>query len=372
MFSELKKFLKKEAVLSISFILAVVSCFFVVPDAQYAGYVDTHTLMLLFALMVVMAGMKELGVFQRIGEGLLKKIHSERGIAFVLIFLCFISSMLITNDVALITFVPLALLVLNMANMQSSVCLVITFMTIAANLGSMLTPIGNPQNLYLYAASGMTLGEFVKVMLPYTVSAAVLLTICSCIFFRGKKTDFTIYGQVGALEKKSLMFYLFLFAICLLNVAKILPITAVFVIIVAAVFIQNKKLFLKVDYSLLATFVCFFVFIGNMGRISVFRELLVQVIKGNERIVAVISSQVISNVPAALLLSGFTSEWKELLIGTNLGGLGTLIASMASLISYKQIAQEYPEKKGKYFGIFTVWNVVFLAVLLIVSNIFFK
>lgn len=370
MLSKLITFVKKEAVLSVSFVLAVISCFFVLPDAAYAGYVDTHTLMLLFALMAVMAGMKELGVFQRIGEGLLKKIQSERGIAFVLVFLCFVSSMLITNDVALITFVPLALLVLNMANMQEQVCPVVTFMTIGANLGSMLTPVGNPQNLYLYGVSQMTLGNFVKVMLPYTLCAAFLLAVCCILLFKGKKTEITWKEQGDRLERKSLLFYVLLFVLCLLNVAKVLPIAVVFVIITAAVWIQNKKLFLKVDYSLLATFVCFFIFIGNMGRIPAFRELLMSVIEGNERIVAVFSSQVISNVPAALLLSGFTSEWKELLIGTNLGGLGTLIASMASLISYKQIAQNYPEKKSNYFRTFTLWNVVFLVVLLIAGKLF--
>lgn len=368
-------FLKKETVLSISFILAVLSCFLVFPDAEYAGYVDMHTILILFCLMAVMAGLKELGLFQQIGESLLKKFQSQRGIVFVLVFLCFISSMFITNDVALITFVPLAILMMGMANMNSTACFTITLMTIAANLGSMLTPIGNPQNLYLYSVSKMPLTEFLLLMLPCTLSAAVLLLLC--IFF-GYKSEQAVTAsgiaetksdnkKAPVLNRSKLIFYLVLFVLCLLCVADILSVYILFVIILIAVFIENKKLLLNIDYSLLATFVCFFIFIGNMGRLPAFRNFIQMILDGRARLVSVAISQVISNVPAALLLSGFTNEWKELIIGTNLGGLGTLIASMASLISYKQLAAQYPEKKGKYLLVFTLWNVVFLAVLYPVS-----
>lgn len=179
---KIKAFIKKETVLVIAGILAVLSCFFVKPDKEYLSYIDFHTILILFCLMVVMAGLKNLGLFQKMGEVLLKKFHSERGIFFVLVFLCFGSSMFITNDVALITFVPLAILVLNMAKLKEKVCLTVTFMTIAANLGSMLTPIGNPQNLYLYGKSGISLGSFLILMLPLTIAAAVLLKIISVKF----------------------------------------------------------------------------------------------------------------------------------------------------------------------------------------------
>jgi len=363
MFKIILSFLKKEIVLTISGILAIISCFFVLPDFEYAGYIDFHTILILFCLMAVMAGLKDIGLFQRVGELLLKKFHSERGIVIVLVFLCFISSMFITNDVALITFVPLALLIMTMAKMEYSLCLIITLMTIAANLGSMLTPIGNPQNLYLYSVSGMSLGSFLLLMLPYTLIAAVLLLFIIILRFHSSEIDFTFPENQDKLNRKRIAYYLILFLLCLLSVAKICPIGLLFFIIFVAVLIDKRKLLLQIDYSLLATFIFFFIFIGNMGRFPVFRDFLSSILEGHERLVAVLSSQIISNVPAALLLSGFTDKWSALIIGTNLGGLGTLIASMASLISYKQLAQNYPDKKGKYMLVFTLWNIIFLVVL---------
>ena len=363
MFKNILSFLKKEIVLMISGILALISCFFVFPDEEYIGYINFHTILILFCLMAVMEGLKDIGLFQRIGETLLDKFQSERGIAIVLVFLCFIGSMFITNDVALITFVPLALLIMTMAKMEASLCMIITLMTIAANLGSMLTPIGNPQNLYLYSTSGISLISFLGLMLPYTLVAAFLLMVSIFIKYKSKDITFVLPAGRHALNKKRIAYYLMLFVLCLLAVAKIIPISILFVIVFVAVFIDNRKLLKKIDYCLLATFIFFFIFIGNMGRLTLFCDFLTSILEGNEMLVAILSSQVISNVPAALLLSGFTNKWAALIIGTNLGGLGTLIASMASLISYKQLAANYPEKKGKYMVLFTVWNIVFLAVL---------
>lgn len=366
----LLSFLKKEAVLTISGILAVISCFFVTPDAAYAGYIDMHTILILFCLMAVMAGLKDIGLFQTIGETLLRRIHSERQVVMVLVFLCFASSMLITNDVALITFVPLAILILKMAGMETSLCFIITLMTIAANLGSMLTPIGNPQNLYLYSTSNMALVDFLLLMLPYTLLAGVLLLVCIWLRFGSTKTEVQISQSSSSLNRFRLIYYLILFVLCLLAVAKVCPIWILFLIVLAAVIKDKWKLLLKIDYSLLATFIFFFVFIGNMGRFPAFREFLMGILQGHVKLVAVLSSQVISNVPAALLLSGFTNEWNALIIGTNLGGLGTLIASMASLISYKQVAQNYPKSKGRYLLVFTLWNLIFLVVLYVSSVLF--
>ena len=356
-------FLKKEIVLTISGLLALCSCFLVHPDSQYMAYIDWHTILILFCLMAVMAGFKDIGLFQYTGETLLKKIQSERGVVCVLVFLCFLSSMFITNDVALITFIPLALLILNMAKMEHSLCYIITLMTIAANLGSMLTPIGNPQNLYLYSSSGLSLGNFIMLMLPYTVIAAVLLLICIFARFRKCSIPVKLETQANTMNLRRILYYGFLFVICLLAVAKICPIELLFGITLTAVIIDNRKLLLNIDYSLLLTFIFFFIFIGNMGRFPVFRTFLMAVLAGRVTLVAVLSSQIISNVPAALLLSGFTNDWNSLIIGTNLGGLGTLIASMASLISYKQLAQNHPDAKGKYMAIFTLANIVFLIIL---------
>lgn len=356
-------YLKKEIVLTISGILAIASCFLVHPDSKYAGYIDWHTILILFCLMAVMAGFKDIGLFQYTGETLLKKITSERGVVCVLVFLCFISSMFITNDVALITFIPLALLILNMAKMKDSLCYIISLMTIAANLGSMLTPIGNPQNLYLFSASGLSPGSFLLLMLPYTLIAAVLLLICIFVRFRNCNISVELGTDTNKMNLKRIVYYGLMFVICLLAVAKICPIELLFVIIFIAVIADNRKLLLHIDYNLLLTFIFFFIFIGNMGRYPAIRTFLMTILAGRVTPVAVLSSQVISNVPAALLLSGFTNDWNALIIGTNLGGLGTLIASMASLISYKQLAQNHPDVKGKYMGVFTIMNILFLIIL---------
>ena len=363
MINHIITFLKKEIVLTISGILAICSCFLVRPDLEYAGYIDWHTILILFCLMAVMSGLKDIGLFQFTGESLLKKITSERGVVSVLVFLCFLSSMFITNDVALITFVPLALLILSMAKMENSICYIIALMTIAANLGSMLTPIGNPQNLYLYSTSGLSLGNFLVLMLPFTVISGILLFIGIFIRFKGSSVNVNLPENNTAMNSKRILYYGVLFLLCLLAVAKICPIEILFVVICIAVLIDNHRLLLEIDYSLLLTFIFFFVFIGNMGRFPAFRDFLSSILEGRVTLVSVLSSQVISNVPAALLLSGFTNDWNSLIIGTNLGGLGTLIASMASLISYKQLAQNYPDQKGKYMAVFTVSNIIFLIIL---------
>ncbi len=356
-------FVRQETVLSAAAVLAVISCFFVKPDREYLGYVDFRTLILLFCLMAVMEGMKELGVFRFLSACLLERVGSARGVAVCLVSLCFLGSMIITNDVSLVTFVPFALLALEMAHMEKYLCVTVTLMTIAANLGSMLTPIGNPQNLYLYARSGMSAAGFLALMAPWSALAALMLAAGTMFSFRGEAVRCQMEKPKKP-ERGRLTLYLALFAVCLLTVSGVLPEWALLVVILTAVFADQRELLARVDYGLLLTFVAFFVFIGNMGRLPQFCSFLESFLTGHERIAAVAASQVISNVPAALLLSGFTSQWKELIIGTNLGGLGTLIASMASLISYKQIAVRHPEKKGRYLAVFTAWNVGFLAILL--------
>lgn len=356
-------FFKKETVLGVAFLLAIFSCFLIKPDAAYLNYLDWHTLIVLFCLMAVMAGLKQQAFFEYIGEALLQKIQTKRSLVLTLVFLCFFSSMLITNDVALLTFVPLALLVLRLAKMQASVCLVITLMTIASNLGSMLTPIGNPQNLYLYSISGFSLPQFVAVLLPYTLLAAFGLVISVWLFFPKQVLTVKVNPNQLQLNPRKLAYYWGLFLVCLLSVAKILPPLELLLVILLAILFENRQLLGQVDYSLLLTFVCFFIFIGNLARVDAFSHLIQHVLDQNVRGVAILVSQIISNVPAALLLAGFSHDYQSLLIGTNLGGLGTLIASMASLISYKQLVANYPEQKGRFLLIFSLWNIIFLALL---------
>lgn len=364
--NKLLSFLKTETILVAALILAVISCFLVPPDMGYTQYIDTHTLALLFSLMAVMAGFQKAGIFDKISSIILSHTGSQKGLSFVLVSLCFFGSMLITNDVALITFVPLGILVLKTAKMESSLPVVVTLMTIAANLGSMLTPIGNPQNLYLYTLSGLSLWQFLQITAPYTILCAILLVV-GVLGLPTQKGSLRIQMNQPTISLNHSILYFILFVLALFCVAGLLSVWILLAVVVVSVALLDRTVLKKVDYSLLATFAAFFVFIGNMGRMSAFHDFVQNIVLGNEQITAVVASQIISNVPAALLLSGFTHEWAQLIIGTNLGGLGTLIASMASLISYKQIASQYPHQKGRYLLIFSLWNIGFLAVLLIFS-----
>ena len=352
-------FLKKETVLCIAAVLAVISVFFTPPSAEYVAYIDFKTLALLFCLMAIMAGLREIGVFSSLANALLERTKNFRTVSLVLIMLCFFTSMLITNDVALITFVPFAIEVVKKSGKTNFAVPVIVLQTIAANLGSMLTPVGNPQNLYLYSLSGMSLSGFIMLVLPYTLVAFVLLIIAN---FTVKSSKVEYETEKSAFSIKLTIFYILLFLLCMLTVANVLAYWITFAVVTALIIVINKKLLLKIDYSLLFTFIFFFIFIGNMSNVEVFRNAVSNLLGGREILLSVASSQVISNVPAAMLLSGFTDNIKYLIIGTNIGGLGTLIASMASLISYKIFVKEIPEQKKKYFWQFTLWNVIFLAI----------
>ena len=361
---------KREVVLCIAIVLAVVSAFFVHPDKGYIEYIDFRTLAILFCLMAVMAGLQKIGTFRFVAEKLLERVKNIKGLIFILVMLCFVFSMLITNDVALITFVPFTFIVLKMILDDKAEVLivpVVVMQTIAANLGSMLTPIGNPQNLYLYGKSGISFVDFIILMLPYTAVAFVLLGIwCVILPYKGSKTC-----QLNLQEKTSLssakgplLVYAGLFVFCILTVAHIIPYFITLLLVIIVLCIMDKEVLGKVDYSLLFTFVGFFVFVGNVGRIPEFHHFIQQIINGNEVVTSVVASQFMSNVPAALLLSRFTDKYSLLIVGTNLGGLGTLIASMASLISFKYIGKEYKHLRGKYLLCFTLSNLLFLAVFL--------
>ena len=367
--NKVKGFVKRETVLSAAVILAILSAMVIRPDREYGSYIDYKTIGLLFCLMTVMAGLQSLGVFKKAGERLLGYVKGPGAVSAVLVFLCFFFSMAITNDVALITFVPFAIAVLKMAGMEPLVLPVVVLQTIAANLGSMLTPVGNPQNLYLYSKAGLNAGRFMELMAPYTAVSFGMLVLCLAVVAAGNRMpgkERNGRGQ-GPIYLGRLGLYLFLFLLSLGCVARILPWQLLLAVVITGVWIADRSLFLAVDYSLLLTFCAFFVFIGNMGRVPAFCRFLGRILEGREIITCVGASQIISNVPAALLLSGFSGDYSALIVGTNLGGLGTLIASMASLISYKHIARMYPMEKGRYLGWFTVVNLLFLAVLLVLS-----
>lgn len=364
--NRISNFIKKEAVLCIALGLAVLSVFWQPVDREYLEYIDWDTLMLLFCLMAAMAGFQRLGVFQRIGDALLAAVTNTRSLLLILCFLPFFFSMFITNDVALITFVPFGMIVLQMCGKEKLVIPLVVLQTIAANMGSSLTPIGNPQNLYLYSKSGAKVGDFLLWMLPYTLVTRICIWL-AVLFQKKEQVDYKP-EKSGAVWGKKRKFYFIsyavLFLFCLLSVAKVLPPLVLFLMVLAFFLVADRKILWCIDYALLGTFIGFFIFIGNLGRLPAFRDFFAGILTGHETLAGVISSQVISNVPAALLLSGFTDKWESLVVGTNLGGLGTLIASMASLISYKQMVRQYPGLKGKYFLYFTLGNVGMLVILL--------
>lgn len=390
MFTKVKELFQKETVCCIAFLLAVISMCFVVPSKNYISYIDFRVLALLFCLMAVVRGFSSIGVFTRLGTMLLTHVHSLRMLSALFIFLCFFFSMLITNDVALITFVPFTILVLSMAEQKKFLIPVIVLETIAANLGSMLTPLGNPQNLYLYMISGLSIGAFVRIMLPYSFVSAILLLIF--ILFLPKDTVSTataantanstntvtasntsnvICEAVKARKNSRILFafYLILFLLCLLTVLHILPYQIMFLLVLTGFLLLDYRVLKDVDYFLLLTFLCFFIFIGNMKQISLVHELISKLLVHHEVLMGIGASQIISNVPAAILLSGFTDDYSALLIGVNLGGLGTLIASLASLISFKFYTNSNGNDTRRFLGIFTLYNVIFLGVLFVLSLI---
>ena len=356
--------LLREPVAFAAGLLAVISAFFVPPDREYLGYADLRTMGLLFSLMTVVAGLRSEGVLDQLAGALLNRTRSARSAVLVLSGLCFFGSMLLTNDVSLLAFVPLTFAVLERMNRKKLAGICICLQTLAANLGSMLTPSGNPQNLYLYGKSGLSFLDFLRLMAPYAAASAVLIVLSALLFVRGGE-KLTISPDTG--EKKPgwrAWLHGGLFLLCLLCVARVLPWQVAAIAVAAAALVFDRRALKQVDWMLLVTFLLFFILTGNLSRLEAFSNLLRRALSGREVLISVLASQVISNVPAALLLSGFTENLSALIIGVNLGGLGTLIASMASLISYRQIAAWDTSVRGRYFWLFTVMNVVFLLILL--------
>ncbi len=362
----IKQFVKNEIVLVIALILAVISSFFVHPDKKYISYIDFRTLSILLSLMLTMAGLQAKGIFRQVGELLVGKTKTILGVCVVLIFLSFVSSMFITNDVALLTFVPFTIVTLTIAGRKDLFIMVIVLETIAANLGSMTTPIGNPQNLYLYSKAQMDMISFLKLMLPYAIASAILLALFLVLKIKGSATisgEAKIYKR-GKREKLQVVMYAVAFLISIAVVARYLNYAIGLIIVVAMVLIIDRKTLLKADYSLLLTFIFLFIFIGNMKRIPLICDFLQGFVAKDEVLVSIVLSQVISNVPTAILCSGFTENIDKLIVGTNFGGLGTLIASMASLISFKQYGFTDGADKKTYILEFTKYNIIFLIIML--------
>lgn len=356
-------FVQKETILCIAIALALIFSMIVPPNLSYIAYVDWDTLFLLFSLMAVTKGFQKAGLFLYLGNHLIKRATTSRKMLFSLVFLPFISSMVITNDVSLLIFVPFGLTVLQMANQESLIVPLVVMQTVAANLGSMLTPMGNPQNLYLYTKFNLHFGQLCQLMLPYVLLSALCLTLL--ILFRRSTSVPMSFSPAKPPDPKCFLCSSVGFSLCLLGIFQTIPPILIALCIFIFLFFTDKSVLADLDYSLLGTFFALFIFIGNLGCIGDFQTFLASLLTNHVAPVAMLTSQVISNVPTALLLSGFTSQWQALMIGCNLGGLGSLIASMASLISYKVVAKEYPDQRKKYLLCFMVCNLCLGGLLLL-------
>ena len=362
MFHKLKSFFRAEMVLCIAALCALATMFLVPPDASYWAYIDWKVLCLLLCLMAVVAGFQECGAFRWLTARMLRGGPSGRALGVMLVWLPFFSAMVVTNDVALLVFVPFTLGLLLQAGCGSAAIPVLVLQTVAANLGSMATPVGNPQNLYLYAAYNLEAGEFFAVTLPLTAVSLIALTVAALPVLPKSIRAPEVREEKMAAGK--LAAYGVLFVICLLTVFRVLHFGIMTVIVLAGIAILDRHLLKKLDIALLATFVCFFIVSGNLGRMDAVRDFLQGLLGRNALLTAAGTSQVISNVPAAVLLSGFTAQWQALLEGVNIGGLGTPIASLASLITLKLYLRHPGANAGRFLAVFLAANIAGLVLLL--------
>ena len=354
---------KGEAVLLAAAVCAVISAFFVPPSAAYLSYIDLRVLCLLLCLMAVVASFQYCGVFVVLAQRLLAGRKSLRVLSLLLVLLPFFSSMLITNDVALITFVPFTLLILEMAGHRERIIPVVILQTVAANLGSMATPVGNPQNLFLCGAFSLSAGDFFGTLLPFTLLSLAALAV-GALLSPGHTVQVEFPEKAAIRSPRLLAVLTVLFLLCLLSVFRVLHYGILTAVVVATLLVLRRELLGKVDYCLLLTFVFFFIFAGNMGEIPALRELLAGWMEHSALLTSALASQVISNVPAAVLLAGFTSDWRGLLLGVDLGGLGTPIASLASLIALKFYLRSKDARPGAFLFKFSLVNFGGLILLL--------
>lgn len=355
------KFTKKNAVMFIAFFAALITSFFVPPDAEYLGYFDFRTLTCLFCVLAVVCALKNINFFYMLARKIIRLFKNTRMSILALVYITFLGSMLIANDMALLTFLPLGYYVLASTNKKKYMAFTFIIQNIAANLGGMLTPFGNPQNLYLYSKYEIDNFEFIGIMAPAFTLSVVLITLCCFIFVR--KEPLLISDEKLRLEPKRTLLYLALFALSIVIVFRGIPYWVGLIVVPPVLIFADRKALKAVDYGLLFTFVFFFVFAGNMARIGAVRDLFGFLLEKSTLIFSILSCQVISNVPSAILLSQFTGNYQELLVGVNIGGVGTLISSLASLITFREYVKHNPGKTGYYIAMFSAFNFGFLIIL---------
>lgn len=354
-------FAKKNTVMVIAMLAAFTTALAVPPDVKYIGYFDFKTLTCLFCVLAVVCALKNINFFYMLAQRIVVRFRTARLCVLALVYITFIGSMLIANDMALLTFLPLGYFVLKSTKKEKYMAFTFIMQNIAANLGGMLTPFGNPQNLYLYTKFNIPNGEFMSIMLPPFLLSVALITLCCLAFV--KSEEMSINDKMTEVEPRRAAVYMVLFALAVIIVFRWIPYWTGLLIIPPVLMKMDRKALRMVDYPLLMTFVFFFIFAGNMARIGFVRDFFSQILDQGTLLVSVISCQFISNVPSAILLSQFTENYRALLVGVNIGGAGTLIASLASLITFREYVKHYPEKTGKYIAEFSVFNFSFVIIL---------
>lgn len=361
-------FVKKNAVMCIALLAAIITSFIIPVDEEYLGYFDYKTLTCLFCVLAVVCALKNIQFFYMLARRVVQLFKNARMSVLALVYITFIGSMLIANDMALLTFLPLGYLVLTTTGKEKYMAFTFIMQNIAANLGGMLTPFGNPQNLYLYTKFNIPNMEFMSIMLLPFVISIVIITLCCIIFVKPEKLE--LEDVKLRLNPMRTFIYMILFALSIIIVFRVIPYWIGLVIIPVVLLFMDRKALKMVDYPLLFTFVFFFIFSGNMARIDVVRNVFSYLLDKSTLLFSVISCQFISNVPSAILLSQFTSNYPDLLVGVNIGGVGTLIASLASLITFREYVKNNPGKTMYYIGMFSAFNFSFLILLTAIMMIF--
>jgi len=365
--SHITAFAKKNAVMCIALLAAAVTSLIIPPDVQYLSYFDYKTLTCLFCVLAVVCALKNINFFYMLARKVVRLFKNARMSVLALVYITFIGSMLIANDMALLTFLPLGYLALTTTGKQKYMAFTFIMQNIAANLGGMLTPFGNPQNLYLYTKFNIPNSEFVSIMLFPFVISILLITVCCCIVVKPEKM--ALDDEKTEIKPLRTTVYMILFALSIVIVFRVIPYWIGLIIIPVVLWFMDRKALRMVDYPLLLTFVFFFIFSGNMARIEVIRDFFSFLMEKSTLLFSVISCQVISNVPSAILLSQFTENYPDLLVGVNVGGVGTLIASLASLITFREYVKNNPGKTMYYIGMFSAYNFGFLILLTAVMMI---
>ena len=359
--------LKKNVVTCIAFVAAIISAFFVPPNREYFSYFDYKTLTCLFCILAVVCALKNVNFFYIVSRKIIHYFKTTRFCVLALICITFIGSMLIANDMALLTFLPLGYYVLSATHHRKYMAFTFVMQNIAANLGGMLTPFGNPQNLYLFSKFNIPADEFIQIMAPPFIVAITLIILCCIIFIPSEKIALPDKPLKINYIKIFLLIILFLFSIVI--IFRGVPFWTGLVVIPISILIIDRKALTQIDYPLLFTFVFFFVFAGNIAHIPAVKQLASNLLTKDTLLYSILSCQFISNVPSAILLSQFTANYPALLIGVNIGGTGTIIASLASLITYREYSKHYPKKRVKYLALFSVLNFSFLAILFAFSRL---